>query len=143
MKNNPLIFEKCETEQIDDILMTRFYGDFTLELAMKLQPLTNSMAARYGYRLLMINVEHLGAINPKARRYLAEDQKRERKDGSVAVVGATFAIRTVTMMLIKAVSVLSKIPVALEFFQNEEEAFAWLERERNRLRAIVARQEVR
>ena len=99
--------------------------------------MANVMAARYGYRLLLIDVGRLGTITAEARRYLAEDQRHERKAGSVAVVGATFAIRTVATMLIKAVSLLSKVPVSLEFFQKEEQAFAWLERERIRLRAII------
>ena len=137
MKSNPIVFKECEVTEVDDILITRFNGDFTLDLAMKLQPMANVMAARYGYRLLLIDVGRLGTITAEARRYLAEDQRHERKAGSVAVVGATFAIRTVATMLIKAVSLLSKVPVSLEFFQKEEQAFAWLERERIRLRAII------
>lgn len=142
MKSSPIVSEQCDVEEVDDILITRFHGDFTLELAEKLQPLTNAMAARYGYRLLLLDLEHLGTITPEARRYLAKDQQRERKDGSVAIVGATFSIRTVATMLIKAVSLLAKIPVALEFFQNEEEALAWLGRERMRLSAMIAAQKI-
>jgi hypothetical protein len=138
MKNNLVALENCEVWEVDDILCTRFTGDYTLRLAEQLQVRTNAMAARHGYRLLMLDLVHLGANTPAARRYLAEDQKRERKKSSVAIVEASFAIRTGVTMLIRAVSVLTNIPVALEFFQDEEHALAWLREERNRLRALPA-----
>ncbi len=141
MKSKDIALEGCEVREVDDILITRLAGDYTLDLAVKLQERTNAMAARYGYRLLLLDVEHLGTVSPAARRYLAADQKRERKESSVAIVGASFAVRTVATMMIRAVSILTNLPVALEFFEKEEQAISWLNQERNRLRAILAAKE--
>lgn len=138
MKSDDLAFEPCEVEEVDDILITRLTGDYTLKLAEKLQDRVSAMGARYGYRLLLLNVERMGAVHPEVRRYLAEDQKRQRTESSLAIVGANFAIRTVAVMLTRAVSILAKLPVSVEFFHNEEQALTWLRRERNRLRVIIA-----
>lgn len=138
MKSNLVVLDNCELWEVDDILCTRFTGDYTLNLAEQLQVRSNAMAARHGYRLLLLDLSQMGAVTPAARRYLAEDQKRERIESSVAIVGASFAIRTVVTMLIRAISILTNLPVALQFFQDEENALVWLREERNRLRALPA-----
>lgn len=140
-KSNPDLTEPCEVFEVDDVLVTRFFGNYTLELAMELQPRSNAIAARCGYRLLLINVRRLGTVTREARRYLVEDQQRQgndRKASAVAVVGANFATRTLATMLIRAVSSLTKQPASLAFFEMEEQGFAWLEQERNRLRTMVS-----
>jgi len=140
MKSTPIVFKNCEVQEVDDILVTRFTGDYDVEHALKLQAITNELATRVGYRLLLIDVREMGAVTSGARRFLAQDQQRDPRPSSVAIVGATFGIRTIATMTIRAVGLLTKMPATLEFFDTEEQALAWLERERIRLRVMITSQ---
>jgi hypothetical protein len=134
MKSTSILLDNCEVQEIDGILIVRFGGDYTLELAVELQAITNAVAARDGYRLLLFDLRGLRSVTPAARRFLIEDHERERKPSFVAIFGASFAIRTLATMVIRAMNALTKVPVVLEFFDTEERAQGWLQNERNRLR---------
>lgn len=141
-KSSPNPLESYEVRQIDDMLITRFRGDYTLEAAKELQVLANAVGVQYGYRLLLIDVREMKDVPRETRRYLVEDQQRERRESSVAIVGAGFAMRTIATMTIRAVGTLTNIPVGLKFFETEEQARIWLEQERNRLRTLIALRKV-
>lgn len=138
MPSSPNLLETCEVFRVDDILVTRFNGDFTLEIMKELQAMARAQSAQYGYRLLLLDVRNMGVITPEARAFLVEDQKRESIESAVALVGASFAIRTIASMLTRAVKSLTKVSIALRFFDTEDAARNWLGQERNRLRASIA-----
>lgn len=138
ISSSPNLSEHCDVFEIEDILVTRFRGDYSLEIAKELQLKTNLLAKRHGYRLLLLDLTHLGVVTRQARAFLVEDQRQERKPSAVAIIGASFAIRTLATMMIRAVCALTNTPASLEFFATEEEAQKWLSQERNRLRTSIA-----
>lgn len=133
LKSQPFVgpYEVIEEEEL---LSIRFQGDYTLEVASELHARMGAIGARYGHLLLLLNVRRLGTVTREARRFLSENRKRPHKTTSIAILGASFTMRTFATMLIRAVSALTNIPAALRFFDSEAEARTWLHDERNRLR---------
>jgi len=135
--SSPHLVDHYEVVEIEDILCFRFYGNYTLQIATELHE-RMSEAARRGYLLLLLDVGKMNTVTREARRYLVGKRRLEQKETAVAIIGASFALRTFMTMLIRAVSTLTKIPAALNFFETEEQALGWLRQERNRLRTAVA-----
>ena len=76
----------------------------------------------------LFDLSALKAIAPSARKRVAE-HGRTILFGAVAVVGASFSIRTVSSMLMRAGKIIApkKIPFSVQFFDSVEDANAWFD----------------
>jgi hypothetical protein len=84
--------------------------------------------------LNLIDVSLAGTISPEARRFLLENRRRTKVPGAVAVVGASFTVRTLAHMVIRALQALTKSYLGMHFFTDEAAARAWIDAQRKRLR---------
>jgi len=124
-----------------DLLILRLTGDYTIEVARYVTAIGKYQIERYGYKLILMDVVRAGPITSEARRAVME-QRRQPVPDSTAIVGANFAVRTLAMMVIRAIEHFSKKPAAIEFFASESDARQWLDTERSRyaeMRAGAAR----
>lgn len=118
-----------------DLITLRLEGDYTLDVAMYVHHHIEETGDQFGYRLTMIDVRHGGAIAPDARRYLLERRKTTKTPSIVAIVGASFGVRTIAQMVIRALGLLTTSHIAVDFFADEVAALAWIDTQRNRLRS--------
>lgn len=117
-----------------DLVVLRLEGDYTLDAAMYVQGLLEQMERNHGYRLNLIDVRLAGTITPEARRYLLERRKKTRGASAVAVVGASFGVRTLAQMVMRALQMLTKAYLGVDFFTDEMAARSWIDIQRKRLR---------
>jgi hypothetical protein len=82
----------------DNALLVRLEGDYTVDVAVYSRTFATRMGQKYGYRLQLIDVTKAGTITPEARRDLLQDRRKVRVPGAVAVVGASFAVRTLAQI---------------------------------------------
>ena len=122
----------------DDVLLVRLEGDYTVDVAVYSRTFATRMGQKYGYRLQLIDVTKAGTITPEARRDLLQDRRKVRVPGAVAVVGASFAVRTLAQMVTRALQTLTKTYLGVGFFEDEKGARVWLCAQRNRLRTEAA-----
>lgn len=85
----------------------------------------------------LVDVSQLESI-PLATRRVANDNTKDVPFASTAVYGASFGVRTVFSLLVRAMSLITQKPMALGFFETEAQARAWIETERKRLDALEA-----
>jgi hypothetical protein len=133
MANIPLKPPQIQASRDADLLIFRIEGEYTLEATKYVQASAASVSAEYGYNLQLIDVRKAGAITPEARRWLFSNHDASKLLGSCAVFGASFAIRTLAQMVIRALHTIAKGPLAIRFFDDEGEARVWLDQERARL----------
>jgi hypothetical protein len=117
-----------------DLLILRLEGDYTLDVATYVQAHIASVSDEYGYRLNLIDVSQAGTITADARRFLLENRRQTPMPGAVAVVGASFAVRTLAHMVTRALRALTNAYLGTDFFADETAARTWINTQRNRLR---------
>lgn len=116
-----------------DLLCLRLNGDYTLDIAQRVQEHIQRMSDEFGYRLSLIDVTRAGTITPEARRFLLKNRQRSKAPGAVAVVGAGFAVQTLAQMVMRALKVLTRSYLGVGFFAHESEARVWMDEQRQRI----------
>ncbi len=86
----------------------------------------------------LVDVSKLESI-PLATRRVANDNTKDVPFASTAVYGASFGVRTVFSLLVRAMSLVTMKPMTLAFFATEAEARVWIDSERKRLDALEAK----
>jgi len=86
----------------------------------------------------LVDVSGLTAI-PLATRRVANANVASVPFAATAVYGASFGIRTVFSLLVRAMSLVTSKPMTLGFFATEAEARAWIDVERARIDAAEAK----
>ncbi|HRI66344.1 MAG TPA: STAS/SEC14 domain-containing protein [Polyangium sp.] len=124
------------TEQ--DLIVLRLEGDYTLDTAKYVQQFVEQSGAVHGYRLNLIDVHKAGTITRDARRYLRERRQSSKVPSAVAVVGASFAVRTLAHAVMRALQLLTNAYVGVDFFADEITARAWIDTQRNQFRTILS-----
>jgi hypothetical protein len=113
-----------------DIVIARIRGPYDADVARYLESPYIAQVERFGYRLALLYAGETTTITPEARRLMSEWDALNQNPAAGAVVGASFAAKTVAGMLARAVSIITRKPVALVFFDTEFEARKWLDRQR-------------
>jgi len=121
----------------EDLLVARVRRDYDLEVERYFQTICSSMTSRFGYRLLLLDMTHAGPLKAEAREEMARWSRSTTRRGAVAIMGASFTIRTLAKMVIAAIRNLTTREVHLDFFHEEVEARAWLAAQRPHLQAMV------
>jgi hypothetical protein len=79
---------------------------------------------------VLVDISRLGQVTPAARTATTK-RKKTTKIGGAAFIGASFQLRVVVTLVVKAASLLRKASqIPLAFFESEAEARAWIEERR-------------
>ena len=116
----------------DDLVVVRIRGAYDESVVRYLECLYAQQADLYGYRLALVNGRETTTITPEARRLMSQSDTTRRDRMACAVMGASYAAKTVAKMLIRALKLLTTLPapLELEFFDTEAEARVWLDTQR-------------
>ncbi len=121
-----------------DLCLVHLRGDYDREAEAYLQYVRELLDERHGYRLTIMDVSRAGTVTHEARLALAEWNKGAgRGPGALALVGASFSVRILANMAMSAVRILTRRRTEYTFFKTHEEARAWADKERERLKAIA------
>ena len=131
--------EHLEVYCEDDLLVARIRGDYNEAVARYLEALYVELVEKYGYRLALLDGRETTTITPDARRLMSKWNAERRDPAAGAVVGASFAAKTLAGMLTRAFKLLTKMPAELDFFDTEAEARVWLDQQRVLLRKTNSR----
>ncbi len=118
----------------DDLVVVRLRGDYDLAVEQYIATIRAEIAARGGYRLSLMDVTEAGTVTREARHALVNYRDQWNTPGSLALVGASFTVRTLATMMLSAARMLTRRPIHFRFFATEEEGRAWLAKERERVK---------
>lgn len=118
-------FGKHEMYIEGDIVVTVTHGMFTLDEAHLLIRAMQEVIDRYGYGLVLSDNTGLAGMAPEARRESARWSVGKPILGSATIHGSR-AVRILIGLLFKAMNLIGKQSIRLEFFQTEEAARQWL-----------------
>lgn len=115
-----------------DLLIVRVDGDYTLDVAVQVGEQNKRSVAEFGYQLNLIDFHRYKTITPDARRYVFQKPEKASFPSATAIIGASFPVRTLVGMLLRALRTLSNSKVTIEFFADEMAARAWIDTQRIR-----------
>ena len=119
-----------------DVVFMEIHGELTVDDMRWMFELCDATEKVYGYVLRIIVTDSTVSVGPEARQ-LAGDRVRVRPPyGTTAMVGASFAVRTIAFLLRNVARLASKQVSPLQFFASVEDAYKWVDKERQRLRSI-------
>jgi len=121
-----------------DMIIIRVRGEYDMAVERYLQSFRAPISNRYGYRLVLIDTTEAGSVTPEARREMVRWNREQKQPGAVAILGASFAVRTLAKMVLVAIRALTKRKLDFDFFDSEVEARAWLEKRREYIRRLIA-----
>jgi hypothetical protein len=115
-----------------DLVVARIRGPYDESVARYLECVHSQQGDLYGYRLALVNGRETTTITPEARQLMSKLNPTRRDRMACAVVGASFATKTVAKLLVRGLMLLTRLPVplAIDFFDTEAEARAWLDEQR-------------
>lgn len=109
-----MIFEPCGPVGEADVRALIERGD---EIAQR--------AGTSGGYWVLVNVQHMGAVDPKARRLAATNPGVKRFRGG-AICGANLVTRALITLIVRGMAMLGHSHVDMRFFDSAAEAWAWL-----------------
>jgi hypothetical protein len=105
------------------------------------QDLRDTVLARLGYCVALVNSQATAGINPDARRFLAEQARSHvQRRVSTAVYGVSGPAYAMAALVIRAMELLGRRKNQILICSNEAEARAWLETQRRLYQATSAAQ---
>jgi len=122
--------EHLEAHCEGDVVVARIRGPYDADVARYLENLYVDQVKRFGYRLALLHARETTTITPEARRLMSEWNTARQDRAAGAVVGASFAAKTVAGMLTRAIALITRKPTPLRFFDTEVEAREWIELQR-------------
>ena len=91
-----------------------------------------------GQHFVLADFSRLATVESEARRHASMDLRVKRVAG-IAMIGATFHLRVLMSMVVRAAEILHKESRSkVRFFDTEREAFDWITQERERLALVRA-----
>lgn len=118
-----------------DVLMYEPHGSHTLDDMRGLLALTLQQGQQYGYVITLANMKDAGADPPEARKLVTDWRRAHPYPTLTVIFGASALMRVAAMLLMRASQLVNKRAEDFRFVAKEEEAWAVVEKERDRLRA--------
>ena len=122
--------EHLDVQIEDDLVVIRIDGVIDESIAFYLGDVHDELAQQFGYALVLQHCSSTTTVTTEGRHRYFEWNKRRKYPGCVAMVGASFATKTMVMLLSRAVKLLVTVRGEIEFFDSEELARAWLDEQR-------------
>jgi len=130
-----------EVRYEEEFAFVTLHGDYDLAAEIYLGHVRDALAKQHGFRVTSMNVTRTHTMTREARAAYFEWNKNHKAPGSLALVGASFTVTTISNMLLSAIRVLTGKRVQYAFFATEDAARMWMREESARLRALVASQD--
>ena len=108
----------------DDVLYTRFDGDFSLEHAKDLMTFVGEQFGAGAYYAIC-DIRRQGSTSADARRLLV-DWTRNRQLRAAAMIGGNAVARAMTRLVSSAIRVFNKQAILVQFVDSEADAEAWI-----------------
>lgn len=108
------------------ILFVRVAGHVTLEDEKALLRTLEEIKREYGRCYILFDASAKASHDPEARGYSAKHYNDSNKPDCVAVFGATFANRVLVTLFGRAIKLLARIDLHVEFFSTEAQAREFL-----------------
>lgn len=115
-----------------DLVMTVGRGQCTAEVIRALSELLDPVFARHEHVFLITDVSQTRGFDADARRLIVKWNNRRRPAAS-ALYGSSFVVRTMLMLINRAVSLLFQAPNTA-IFATEAEARSWIDAQRRQLK---------
>jgi hypothetical protein len=122
-----------------DVCLATLRGNYDLATEAYLRFVREELDARHGYRLTILYVHDAGTVTHEARQALVAWNKNQQAPGALALVGASFTVRTLANMVLAAIRLLTRMRTQYAFFSSDADARTWIDKERVRLRAVLGR----
>lgn len=116
-----------------DMVFFELHGVFSLADMQCLFALAQEVTKEYGYYLSVFDGREALSMSPEARRYVSELSRRGNAKGTSLVIGATRAMRTVTLLLQNAARLFGKKLSPVAFCSTIEEVPLWAAAQRQQL----------
>jgi hypothetical protein len=113
-----------------DLCFVTNNGDISIEDAAALMSRVGAVAGVNRRVFLLFDVTRSGNMAPEARKAVV-DTLGKLPVGGIAIFGATFTIRVVATLILKAIGIIYPSAPAAHFFSSEAEARAWLSERRS------------
>ena len=118
-----------------DLVFIRNYRVMTLVDLHALIDVYKRVHREQGSLFVMFDCTRSEGMERAARQALSDSQSKEAFVNATAIFGAPFAIRTLANMMDRALVGLGKRSTGIKFFEGEAQARAYLQKERERLKA--------
>jgi hypothetical protein len=114
----------------EDLVVVRTRGAIDESMAKYLGTIHDKLALQCGYALQLQICHPSTTLTVEARHSFFQWNRKRKYPGVVAVVGASFATKTVVMLLGRAVKLLVDVRSDIEYFDSEAQARSWLNEQR-------------
>jgi hypothetical protein len=104
-----------------DVVFVELHGDLELATVQMLFAITDAIEKEYGYALVVFDARDGLSVSPQARRFIGEQNRLRTRPAATIIIGASFALRTLAVLLQHASRVFGKQPAPLLFCSTPEE----------------------
>lgn len=118
-----------------DLAFFEVHGPFTLADAQWMFSVAESIERDHGYVLSAFDNRDGPGMTADARRYTSEKSRERLVLSASAIIGASMAVRAMTILLINVARLAGKPASPVHFCASPQEAIAWLATQRALLRA--------
>ncbi len=138
-RSEPILLGSNQIVLEDDVIVWVTGPEVTLADVQRGDALFQKNLEKFGYLLILGEIERLAAIPADARRYHSEWSRVHRPYFSAALIGGSVLAKTLVRLVLSASQLLSRDRLTrFHYVDCEEQALCWLDLERTRLRALVA-----
>lgn len=114
-----------------DVVFMELHGDFQRDDAHEIWNVAEGIERECGYALIVFDAREGLSVSPEARQYLNKRKHQRSVCGAVLIVGASFGLRTIVLLLQHAGRLLTNKPqIPLFFCATLEELPALIETQR-------------
>lgn len=121
-----------------DILVSRGEGESDANAIRTFNRLAEELARKHGRLYLIADMSKSAAMGPEARKAAGEFTAGASPFQAMVIFGASFAMRTVVNMMMRAAHLLGRTESTLYFVANEADARAWIDAQRAKAAAKPA-----
>jgi len=121
-----------------DLLFFELHGLFSIDDANCLHAVADLIEQDHGYVLCTFDAADGMTMSPEARRATGDRSRSRETRGATAIVGASFTIRTVALLITNAARLFGKPVPPIYFCSSIDDATQWLDTQRPLLRAAAA-----
>lgn len=109
-------------QQDGPILFIRVAGHVTVDDEKALLWTLEEIKSEYGRCYILFDASAKASHDPEARGYSTKHYNASNKPDCVAVFGSTFANRVLVTLFVRAIKLVARIDLPVEFFSTEAEA---------------------
>ncbi len=108
-----------------DILFSRGEGETDAETMRAFNRLAEELSAKHGQLYLLTDMTKSTGMTPEARKVSTEYSGGKSPFAGMAFFGASFAMRTLVNMMVRASQLLGRVDAPMQFVESEADARAW------------------